>query len=60
MSKIFYRYDNEDYADGRIVRSRGDSFNMLTDVEKIVELKIRELPPRRREHPRYVFVYLGG
>jgi hypothetical protein len=45
MAKIVYRYDNEDYVDGHLICSRGDSFNMLTDVEKVVELRIRELLP---------------
>jgi hypothetical protein len=45
MTKTVYRYDDEDYPDGQLVRSRGDSFDILTKVEKVVELGIRALLP---------------
>ena len=36
-----YRYDNETYDENEVIRSRGDSFNSLTESQKQVELAIR-------------------
>lgn len=45
-SKIsVYRYDNEEFADGLLIESRGDSFSALTEDEKKVELAIRATLP---------------
>jgi hypothetical protein len=38
---IVYRYDNEEYGEDTIIRSRGDSFSILTEFQKQVELAIR-------------------
>jgi len=38
---IVYRYDNDEYADGQVISTRGDSLNTLTDHQKMVELAIR-------------------
>lgn len=43
MTKLrLFRYDNEDYEVGRVIVSRGDHFDGLTDEEKIVEVAIRK------------------
>lgn len=38
---MVYRYDSASYAESDIMRSRGNSFDMLTDDQKIVEIAIR-------------------
>jgi hypothetical protein len=38
---IVYRYDDECYTEGQVIRPRGDSFNTLTDQQKVVERAIR-------------------
>ncbi len=40
---IVYRYDDENYADGQVVRGRGDSLDNLTDDQKTVEITIRSI-----------------
>lgn len=46
MTKVrVFRYDNEDYAVGQVIVSRGDHFDGLTDKEKAVELAIRKALP---------------
>lgn len=43
--KIVYRYDNNDYEDGEIIHPSGDTFDILTEVEKVVEVAIRKTLP---------------
>jgi hypothetical protein len=38
---IVYRYDNEDYAVGRVVAARGDHIDSLTGPQREVELLLR-------------------
>lgn len=40
-----YRYDDQEFADGQIIYSRGDSLSTLTDHQKNVELAIRSALP---------------
>jgi hypothetical protein len=44
-NSIVCRYDNEEYEVGRVVASRGDHFDTLTDDEKAVELGFRAASP---------------
>jgi len=42
MSKLrVYRYDDEDFPDGKVISARGDSFEMLTEPQKKAETTIR-------------------
>jgi hypothetical protein len=46
MSKIkVYRYDDQEFSNGHVMESRGDSFDILTDYEKMVEVAIRAALP---------------
>ncbi len=46
MCKIrVYRYDDQEFADGQMIESRGDSFGTLTDHQKTVETAIRTALP---------------
>lgn len=45
MTRTVYRYDNQNYADGQVIKSRGDHYEGLCDNEKIVEWHIREHLP---------------
>jgi hypothetical protein len=40
-----YRYDDQEFADGQTIESRGDSFSTLTDHQKTVEAAIRTALP---------------
>jgi hypothetical protein len=40
-----YRCDDQEFADGQIIESRGDSFSTLTDPQKAVETTIRAALP---------------
>jgi len=40
-----YRYDDQEFADGQMIESRGDSFSTLTDHQKTVETAIRAALP---------------
>jgi hypothetical protein len=40
-----YRYDDQEFADGQMIESRGDSFGTLTDHQKVVEIAIRAALP---------------
>jgi hypothetical protein len=51
-----YRYDDEDYADGRMIKPRGDPFNTLTEPEKAVETAVRAALPNG-ENVRSTSVY---
>jgi len=41
MTITVYRYDNEDFPNGKVVPSRGDHFANLTGTQKIVETAMR-------------------
>jgi hypothetical protein len=43
--RIVYRYDAEEYPEDRIMRSRGDHMPMLTEIEKLVEERVRAALP---------------
>jgi hypothetical protein len=45
MARVVYRYDDEEFKDGQLISSRGDSFGTLTDTEKIVEGSLRTVLP---------------
>lgn len=46
MCKIrVYRYDDQEFADGQMIESRGDSFSTLTEHQKAVETAIRAALP---------------
>jgi len=39
---ILYRYDNEDFPDGKVIQSRGDHLTTLTADERKTELEVRK------------------
>ena len=46
MCKVrVYRYDDQDFADGQMIESRGDLFSTLTDHQRTVETAIRAALP---------------
>jgi hypothetical protein len=46
LAKIrVYRYDDEEFPTGKVIRCRGDSFDTLTDHQKTVEIAIRKALP---------------
>jgi len=40
-----YRYDDQEFTDGQVIESRGDSFSTLTHHQKVVETAIRAALP---------------
>jgi len=44
-TKKTYRYDAEDYPEGKIISSRGDHFETLTGLQKRAETLIRQARP---------------
>lgn len=42
---LVYRYDDECHAPGEYIKTRGNSFNTLTDRQKVVELAVRSRLP---------------
>jgi hypothetical protein len=55
-TRTVYRYDGENYQLGRVIRSRGDHFPGLTDVEKVVEQLVRRTM-QDGEHIRSTSLY---
>jgi hypothetical protein len=41
LGMLVYRYDDECYTPGQCIPTRGDSFNTLTEDQKVVELAVR-------------------
>ena len=49
MAIVVYRYDDEDYPDGKVIRSRGDHMETLKADRRPVERAIRDQLPNKGE-----------